>query len=95
MCRRGRGSGTRTHGLIVPNDARYQLRHTPPTAAQNSLAFTGQGLHADFILPIGGKLRYTPTPEGKTMKIELVLDARTIPRLNGGKLRRVSIKKRI
>ncbi len=25
----GRASGTRTHGLIVPNDARYQLRYSP------------------------------------------------------------------
>lgn len=27
----GRSSETRTHGLCVPNAARYQLRHTPPT----------------------------------------------------------------
>ena len=25
----GRGAGTRTPGLVVPNDARYQLRYTP------------------------------------------------------------------
>ena len=25
----GRGEKTRTSGLVVPNDARYQLRHTP------------------------------------------------------------------
>jgi hypothetical protein len=24
-----RGDWTRTSGLVVPNDARYQLRHTP------------------------------------------------------------------
>ncbi len=26
---RGRASGTRTHGLFVPNEARYQLRYSP------------------------------------------------------------------
>ena len=26
--RRGRSDGTRTHGLMVPNQARYQLRYT-------------------------------------------------------------------
>ncbi len=25
----GRASGTRTHGLFVPNEARYQLRYSP------------------------------------------------------------------
>ena len=33
----GRSSGDRTHGLIVPNDARYQLRYAPMKKPQQAL----------------------------------------------------------
>ena len=29
LLRRGRSDGIRTHDLLVPNQARYQLRYTP------------------------------------------------------------------
>lgn len=35
-----RGSGTRTHGLHVPNVARYQLRYTPELAGKATKSYT-------------------------------------------------------
>ena len=29
LAKAGRAGGIRTHGLLVPNQARYQLRHSP------------------------------------------------------------------
>ena len=34
----GRGGGIRTHGLLVPNQARYQLRYTPERKNRSSCA---------------------------------------------------------
>ena len=46
----GRGGGIRTHGLLVPNEARYQTALRPDTLAASDLARTG-GRILDFQPP--------------------------------------------
>ena len=58
-CFSGRASETRTHDLFVPNEARYQLRHSPNWCADGSKTarFSQARLRADFDLLTG--FRYT------------------------------------
>ena len=39
----GRSDGIRTHGLLVPNQARYQLRYTPKKNPQQLCCCGGWG----------------------------------------------------